>query len=309
MDTRHMRCAVRCWATVPGETGVLVMQRFNTCCLVEDVSKGRRSPAAAEGILTGRVLLVVEDSPSSLGWLARVLTEAGARVKTAGSGVEALKLLADPRGRDVELVLTDVTMPRMNGAELARRISAGRSSGLYRRDLKLAGLTAHVDDAIIARCLAAGMQRVLEKPIRPSLLCSAVLEELGDGRESPPETTAPPEEVAEGVWDQRVVADLIAAMGREDTAKFMTRALGEARSTLAALQRDGLTENTGCALHAATGACGLTGLALVVSRLRSLENAVEAGPDGLSEPMQALAEALEITHNALENGGDPLLQR
>ena len=54
MDTRHMRCAVRCWATVPGETGVLVMQRFNTCCLVEDVSKGRRSPAAAEGILNTR---------------------------------------------------------------------------------------------------------------------------------------------------------------------------------------------------------------------------------------------------------------
>ncbi|OWU80811.1 hypothetical protein ATO6_24310 [Oceanicola sp. 22II-s10i] len=273
-----------------------------------DEDEASETDPAAEGALTGRVLLVVEDSPSSRGWLVRVLTEAGARVETAGSGAEALKLLAGPRGRDVEMVLSDVTMPRMNGAELARRISSGQDSGLYQRDLKLVGLTAHVDDTIVASCLAAGMQRVLEKPIRPGRLCSAVLEELDGGAHQAPDTTAMPAEVTDAIWDKRVVADLVAVMGRKDTTKFMTRALGEARSALAALQRDGLTESTGCTLHAATGACGLTGLALVVSRLRGLEDALEAGPDALGEPMQALAEALEITHNALENGMDSLPQ-
>lgn len=66
-------------------------------------------------------VLVVDDEPSVLAVASRTLEEAGYRVITAANGEEALAVLA--RRPEVRLVLSDVLMPVLGGAELARRLA------------------------------------------------------------------------------------------------------------------------------------------------------------------------------------------
>ncbi|MBS2038942.1 PAS domain S-box protein [bacterium] len=69
----------------------------------------------------GESLLVVEDEPALRSVLKRVLTNAGYHVEVAANAGEAL-LLCERIGPQVDLVLTDVIMPGMNGRELAQRL-------------------------------------------------------------------------------------------------------------------------------------------------------------------------------------------
>jgi CheY-like chemotaxis protein len=68
----------------------------------------------------GETLLLVEDEPSLRVCMVELLKDAGFCVLDAADGVDALRLLQEGA---VDLVLSDVMMPRMNGLELARRLS------------------------------------------------------------------------------------------------------------------------------------------------------------------------------------------
>lgn len=73
-------------------------------------------------------VLVVEDDPSLRALMVRTLTGKGYRALEAGDGIEALeRLAADP---DIELVVTDIVMPRMNGVELAQRMASSARARL-----------------------------------------------------------------------------------------------------------------------------------------------------------------------------------
>ncbi len=73
-------------------------------------------------------LLVVEDDPSLRALMVRTLSAKGYRVLQASDGIEALeRLAADP---DIELVVTDIVMPRMNGVELAQQLAAAARTRL-----------------------------------------------------------------------------------------------------------------------------------------------------------------------------------
>jgi CheY-like chemotaxis protein len=67
-------------------------------------------------------VLVVEDDESVRTLAARMLTEAGFLVVTAGDGVEAMTVL--DRTPHVAVILTDLTMPRMDGHQLAMQLLA-----------------------------------------------------------------------------------------------------------------------------------------------------------------------------------------
>jgi CheY-like chemotaxis protein len=73
-------------------------------------------------------VLVVEDDRALRTLMVRTLTEKGYRAVEASDGIEALeKLAADP---DIELVVTDIVMPRMNGVELAQQLAASARARL-----------------------------------------------------------------------------------------------------------------------------------------------------------------------------------
>jgi PAS domain S-box-containing protein len=85
-----------------------------------------RAPAAA--LIGGREkILLVEDEPSLRVATARILSEHGYDVVAASDGVEALKAF-DQLGGVVDVVLTDLAMPRMRGDDLARLLASRRAS-------------------------------------------------------------------------------------------------------------------------------------------------------------------------------------
>lgn len=111
-------------------------------------------------------ILVVDDEPSVRRFAARVLTEAGYGVREAADGLDALALI---RSGVVELdaVVSDIVMPRMDGVELLRSLSLERPrlpvilmSGYDRSQLTRLG--------IMSPC------SVLSKPFAPELLLAEV---------------------------------------------------------------------------------------------------------------------------------------
>ena len=110
-------------------------------------------------------ILLVEDEEGVRDVATRVLRRAGYRVLEAADGIEALELEA-MFGAGIDLVLTDVVMPRLGGPELVRRLSA-RAPG--RKVLFTSGYSANP----ISETLEAG-QSFLQKPYVPSTLVAAV---------------------------------------------------------------------------------------------------------------------------------------
>ena len=93
---------------------------------------GTDSSRAAEAHDDGRgaapsreTILLVEDEPAVRQLFAQALTRAGYRVYEARNGQEALKVF-DQYGDTVDLLLTDMRMPYMGGAELAQHLRARR---------------------------------------------------------------------------------------------------------------------------------------------------------------------------------------
>jgi CheY-like chemotaxis protein/signal transduction histidine kinase len=251
--------------------------------------------------LTGRTLLLVEDSPASREWLTHILQSFGAIVVSAGGGPEALALLSrDDLARRVELILTDVTLPRMSGIDFAARLCAGDPASATRWTGKIVGLTAHADDNIRRACRQAGMVSVLEKPIRSDTLKNAL---IGIMSQDVP-TAVDPDMISEDrdrAISSQAASDLVQRLGPDKARSFMIRALDEAQSVLDELTTEGLGPDTGRRLHAATGASGLTGLNLVEARLRAIERAVELGRTDLADLIADLQGAVTSTRTAAED--------
>jgi CheY-like chemotaxis protein len=73
-------------------------------------------------------VLVVEDDPALRRLMTRTLASKGYRTLEASDGIEALEqLAADP---EIELVVSDIVMPRMNGVELAQQLIASARTRL-----------------------------------------------------------------------------------------------------------------------------------------------------------------------------------
>lgn len=254
--------------------------------------------------LAGRSIVLVEDSPASRDWLSQVLESFGAEVLAVGSGPEALALLARKEvARRVELVLTDVTLPRMTGIDLARILRTGDPSASVPWRGRVVGLTAHVDPRIRAACGEAGMVRVLEKPIRPQELCAALTETFADtpAQDSAEGAAAQARLARQLVLDDEIAADLIERLGAAPARDFMHRALAEAQTVLLGLRNEGVGPDTPRQLHAATGASGLTGLVLVEKRLRAIELAVAENSPDLAALYDPLQRALEETRQMTES--------
>jgi two-component system, sensor histidine kinase and response regulator len=115
-------------------------------------------------------LLVVEDNAVNQRVLEAMLAKRGFCVDCAGNGREALSMLA---AADYSLVFMDCQMPEMDGYQATGAIRASEADGGER--LVVVAMTAHALKGDRERCLAAGMDDYLSKPLRPHEL-DAVLE-------------------------------------------------------------------------------------------------------------------------------------
>ena len=101
-------------------------------------------------------VLVVDDNPSLAESLTDILTIKEYKVYTASSGAEALEVL---RNHPVDVLLTDVRMPDMDGVKLHRAIKK-----IHPKIFTIL-MTAYSADDIIQRGMAEGIKTVLNKPL------------------------------------------------------------------------------------------------------------------------------------------------
>jgi two-component system sensor histidine kinase/response regulator len=108
--------------------------------------------------------------------VVRLLEKRGHHVMLAGNGREALKALEK---ESFDLVLMDVQMPEMDGMEATAAIRQNEENTAVHQ--WIIALTAHAMKGDRERCLAAGMDSYLTKPIRPPEL-DQILEEYATSR-------------------------------------------------------------------------------------------------------------------------------
>jgi CheY-like chemotaxis protein/HPt (histidine-containing phosphotransfer) domain-containing protein len=178
--------------SVPGEGSTFwFTARLATPGEAAPVLRRVAPPAAMSGVpgpraLAGSAILLVEDNAFNQQVARELLEDAGAQVVVAGNGSEALALM---RARDQDApfgcVLMDVQMPVMDGFEATRRIRADAAL----RDTRVIAMTANAGLEDQTRCLAAGMDEFVTKPVAPETLVAAVARAIG--RSVPPRAATP----------------------------------------------------------------------------------------------------------------------
>ena len=123
---------------------------------------------AGHGNLIPPRILVVEDNPVNQMVALRMLTRLGYRADAVGNGVEALDAVLRTR---YAAILMDCAMPVMDGYEATRRIRQTESIG---HRLPIIAVTALAQPWDRQRCLAAGMDDYVSKPIRAATLAMAL---------------------------------------------------------------------------------------------------------------------------------------
>ncbi len=105
-------------------------------------------------------ILVVEDEEGVRDLVRKVLEEHGHTVLEARHGRDAL-MLAERYERPIQLLLTDVVMPEMGGAELARRLTERRP------DLKVLFVSGYSNDEVVRRGIRSSGTMFVQKPFTP----------------------------------------------------------------------------------------------------------------------------------------------
>ena len=141
----------------------------NTMAAADQV---KRAAGAANADLTGEgIILLVEDEEGLRALNARGLTSRGYTVLEAGNGVEAIDVL-EKSGKPVDLVVSDVVMPEMDGPTLARELRS-RNPGL-----KIIFVSGYAEDAFQKNLPEHGQFAFLPKPFTLKQLVAAVKETL-----------------------------------------------------------------------------------------------------------------------------------
>lgn len=112
-------------------------------------------------------ILLVDDEETVLRFSARVLTKEGFRVLSARSGQEALDA-TQTRGDVVDLLVTDVMMPGMNGCQLAETLLAQRPS------LRVLFMSGYAENVLVTNVGLVPGAAFLSKPFKPSVLVTKV---------------------------------------------------------------------------------------------------------------------------------------
>ena len=221
-------------------------------------------------------VLLVEDVPANQLILATTLRRDGHLVDIAGSGEAALDTL---RHTPYDIAFLDLHLPGINGLETARRIrrSDGPSAAM-----PLVGLTASVSADSQARCLEAGMNDVLGKPVTNAELTRALAGQLQPLRQ--PRRGAAAEPPAPASID----ADRLATLREELPPGLLTMLAEQCLSDIAdrlpnlrAALEAGQADDAAAIAHTIAGTAATYGLGELASLARAL---CAAARDGKTDP-------------------------
>jgi PAS domain S-box-containing protein len=129
--------------------------------------------AAPRGL--GETVVLAEDEDALRVLLARVLAGSGYRVIAGRNGAEALEAAHASGGR-VDIVLTDVVMPRMNGTDLAAKLASEQPG------VKVLFMTGHTEDGSLLGRFESGEAEIIQKPFTSEALLGQLRRLLGPAR-------------------------------------------------------------------------------------------------------------------------------
>jgi CheY-like chemotaxis protein len=138
---------------------------------VADLSLGAPAAEPATSPRGSETVLLVEDEEALRRLSRRVLAQFGYTVLEAPDGVEALHLAEAYHG-PINLVLTDVVMPRLSGRDLAERVRASHP------EAKILFMSGYTDDAVVQHGVLSQEVTLLRKPFTPYALAARVREVL-----------------------------------------------------------------------------------------------------------------------------------
>jgi PAS domain S-box-containing protein len=247
------------------------------------------SPPALRAARALRVL-VAEDSPVNRTVVKRLLEKAGHQVHTVENGRLALEALETER---FDALLVDVQMPEMDGLEATQAIRAAEAGSSER--LPIIVLTAQAMATDRDRCLAAGADAYVPKPIDPPAMFAALERLTGLAEASHAETPPPPRSAEAAELD---LARLLALV--EDDRQLRVELLQLASTELPAMWTElGAAAARGDAVvmarvaHRLKGALGSIAAAPAAALAAEIERlAVARAPGGAEGPLSALGASM-----------------
>jgi hypothetical protein len=268
----------------------------------------------AESVHTGmpqaRTLqvLVAEDHPVNRQYMAALLDNLGHQAHFTANGEEAV---AAAVAQSFDLVLMDLHMPLLDGLGATRAIRALPNPTAA--TVPIVALTADALDQTRQRCLVAGMNDFLTKPVSPQKLASSLRRLFGSaacvGSGAPPTPSAPaaPAPNPSTVIDQTALQMALKAMPRERLAGLIDAYLNQGPQTVQRLRaaiRDAQPLELRVNAHAAKGAALNLGLSALAATAEALhEGAAHLPAHEIARLVQKFENLLPLTREAIRAAG------
>lgn len=240
-----------------------------------ELSGGETRRAEDAAPLPNARVLLAEDNPTNQQVALGLLKKMGLRADAVGDGAEAIRALQHV---PYDLVLMDMRMPVMDGVEAARRIRDPHSGVLNPR-VPILAMTANVQASDRQRCIDAGMNSFLSKPVLPEQLrqllaewlSASVVTEAAPGAETAVSASVPQLYDREGMLRRLMGDRSLAAVVLQAFLEDMPRQIAELRHALE--ENDPVT--SGRQAHSIKGAAANVG----GERLRILAQSMEKAAD------------------------------
>jgi hypothetical protein len=200
------------WIRVESQLGRGTTFRIGLPALARSTGQARVAGDRSRNLEGVETILVVEDDDEVRKVVLQVLTSFGYRVLHAPAGDEALRIVERHRG-SIELMLTDVLMPGMNGKQLADQVR------VLRPEVKVLFMSGHTGEVTLDRGLLDPKTPYLHKPFTPEVLAQHVRDTLGEGR---------PAYRILVVDDEAAIRDLFASVLQEGGYEVVTAGDGAA---------------------------------------------------------------------------------
>ncbi len=267
-----------------------------------------RTPAGAGPPPASRALqvLVAEDHPVNRQYMAALLESLGHEAHFTANGEEAVRAA---RERRFDVVLMDLHMPVLDGVGATRAIRSLAEPA--RSTVPIVALTADAFAETRERCLVAGMNDFLTKPVSPQKLATSLRRLFGTGATAAlPETSPPPPALPGGsqpLVDEAAVAMALQAMPVHKLGAMIEAFLDQGPETVQRLRaavRDAQPLELRVNAHAAKGAAlnlGLAGLAATAAALQ--EGAAHLPAHEIARLVQRYEEQLVGTRAAAQSMG------
>jgi signal transduction histidine kinase/CheY-like chemotaxis protein/HPt (histidine-containing phosphotransfer) domain-containing protein len=236
-------------------------------------------------------ILLAEDNVVNQKLAIRLLEKLGYRANIAGNGVEALEAL---ELQPYDLLLSDVQMPEMDGLEATRRIMERWPEG---ERPWIVAMTAEAMSGDRERCLEAGMDDYLTKPIRVEELVAAI-------KRAPRRADQMSDPDGDGTIDRDVLARLADGVGDAEFVAELIDGFSTDAPALIAAARAGLAQDDDAevrrAAHTLKSNAATFGAQALSDQSRAVEEAAKQGQlSNVAAMIDAMAQELDVVLDAL----------